>query len=90
MAGPASALFVLPQLSANHRALEPRSVFRPKNRRLFVAKFHHGHRTEEELDSEVEDGLTVKGSLGMDIVLWLEHRHPDPKNLLTENLGTGI
>jgi hypothetical protein len=32
----------------------------------------------------------VKGSLGMDIVLWLEHRHPDPKNLLTENLGTGI
>lgn len=29
---------------------------------VFVAKFHHGHRTEEELDSEVEDGLTVKGS----------------------------
>lgn len=58
MAGPGSSVF-LPQLSAIHRAL---SAFRSVRLAVFVAKFHHGHRTEEELDSEVEDGLTVKGS----------------------------
>ena len=62
MAGPASAVFVLPQLSANHRAQIPRSSVRKKAARFRRQILPNGHRTEEELDSEVEDGLTVKGS----------------------------